>query len=477
MTRSRVRQSIRFRLAAVMTLQMVAVLAIVGLLLEYQVRRLLEAELGDKLVMAAAATASQLDAELVLGLTPGDEGTRAYRHLREELDRLRRVMSLERLYVVDAQLRILASADSGVVIGQRWRRLDMDQTEINRALAGTPTSSVLFQGADGRLYKSAYAPLHIAGHAPGAVVVEGSAHSLRAIVRMRAYLLRLGVVGALVALVLGLALAGQITRPLQRLRDAAEAIGRGDYHVPVPVAGSDEIGFLAQTMEEMRRNVVERDTRLKTMLAGIAHELRNPLGAIELFAGLLAEELRGSEQEARAAKIVKEVDHLKAIVNQFLDYARPPSPQPRRCPLEEILSEVRSLLAEELESQQTDFAWDTGGLAVFVDPHHAQQVFLNLMRNAVQAMSGPGAIRVTARAVDSAVQVLFADTGCGIPPEAQQRLFEPFFTTRKDGTGLGLAIARSLCEANGGSIALHRSSSAGTVFVITLPKADEGELT
>ncbi|MGQ9852498.1 MAG: ATP-binding protein [Candidatus Oleimicrobiaceae bacterium] len=90
-------------------------------------------------------------------------------------------------------------------------------------------------------------------------------------------------------------------------------------------------------------------------------------------------------------------------------------------------------------------------------------------------MSGPGVIRVTARTVGGTVEVLFADTGCGIPPEAQQRLFEPFFTTRKGGTGLGLPIGRSLCEANGSSIALHRSSSAGTVFVITLPKADEGE--
>ena len=458
-----------------MALQMVAVLAIVGLLLEYQVGRLLEAELGDKLVMAAAATASQLDEELVLSLAPGDERTRAYRHVREELDGLRQALGLERLYVVDAQLRLLASADSGVAIGQRWRRLDMDQTEINRALAGTPTSSVLFQGADGRLYKSAYAPVRIAGHPRGTVVVEGSAHSLRAIVRMRAYLLRLGVVGALVALVFGLILAGQITRPLARVREAAEAIGRGHYQVAVPVGGRDEIGFLAQTMEEMRRYVVERDTRLKTMLAGIAHELRNPLGGIELFAGLLAEELRGGEQEGRAAKIVKEVHHLKAIANQFLDYARPPSPQPRRCPLDEILSEARSPLAEELGSQQADFTWHTGGLAVFADPHHAQQVFFNLTRNAVQAMSGPGAIRVAARAVGATVEVLLADTGCGIPPEAQQRLFEPFFTTRKDGTGLGLATARSLCEANGGSIALHRSSSAGTVFVITLPKADEGE--
>jgi signal transduction histidine kinase len=459
-----------------MALQMVAVLAIVGLLLEYQVRRVLEAELGDKLMVAAAATAAQLDAELVLNLSPGDERTRAYRHLREELDRLRQAMRLEQLYVVDRQLHILASADSAVAIGQVGRRLAMDKAELERAFAGTPTSSVLFQGADGRLYKSAYAPVRIAGQPRGAVVAEGSAHSLRAIVRMRAYLLRLALLGAVAALVLGLALAGQITRPLQRLREAAEAIGRGDYHTPVPVAGRDEIGFLARTMEDMRRNVVERDTRLKTMLAGIAHELRNPLGGIELFAGLLAEELRGSAQEPRAAKIVKEVHHLKAIVNQFLDYARPPSPQPRRCPLEEILSEVRALLAAELDSTQKAFTLHTGGLSLFVDPQHAMQIFLNLARNALQAMPGPGSIRVTARPVGRAVEVLFADTGCGIPPEARPRLFEPFFTTRKDGTGLGLAIARSLCEANGGSIALQRSDSSGTVFVMTFPKADEGEV-
>ncbi|MBC7187465.1 MAG: HAMP domain-containing histidine kinase [Calditrichaeota bacterium] len=470
-----VRQSIRFRLAAAMVVLMVAVLALVGVLLEWRVRDLLEAELGEKLTVAASAAAAQLDAELVLALRPGDEQTRTYRHLRGQLDELRRAMGMERLYAVDAHLAILAGADSSVSIGQRWRRLEMDRAEISRALTGTPASSVLFRGVDGRLYKSAYAPLRLGDKPRAVVAVEGSAQSLQAIVRLRSYLLRLGVVGALVALLLGVALARQITGPLARLRKAAETIGRGDYQVPVPLGGHDEIGFLAQTMEEMRRNVVERDTRLKTMLAGIAHELRNPLGGIELFAGLLAEELRGGEQEARAARIVREVQHLKAIVNDFLDYARPPSPQRRPCPLEEILNEVRSLLAEELSAKGTDFTWHTDGLTIFVDPQHAQQIFLNLARNSVQAMFGPGVIRVTARTVGRQVEVLFADTGCGIPPDAQGHLFEPFFTTRKTGTGLGLAIARSLCQANQGSIALRHSDSSGTVFVLRFPKADEGE--
>ncbi len=456
-----------------MALLVVAVMAVVSLLLGWYVRGLVEAELGEKLVVAAAAAAVQVEGDLVLGLRPGDEHTRAYRRVQELLQALRSAMGLERLYVVDAQLRILAAADQSLDIGHKVLRLESDRAEIGRALAGTAVSSVLFEGIDGRLYKSAYAPIR-AGSARGVVVAEGSARSLQAIVRLRGYLLRVGLVGTLLAIILGVVLATQITRPLQRLREAALTIGRGHYHVPVPVRGRDEIGFLAQTMEEMRQKVVERDTGLKSMLAGVAHELRNPLGGMELFAGLLAEELRGTAQEARAARVVKEVQHLKAIVNDFLDYARPPSPQPRPCSLAEVLNEVKSLLAEELTTHGVSFTWRTGEPFILVDPQHAQQVFLNLARNSIQAMAGAGAIRVTARATGSQVEILFPDTGAGIAPEVQQRLFEPFFTTRKAGTGLGLAIARSLCEANGGSIILQQSDRSGTVFRLTFPKPSEG---
>src|SRR5262249_19629859 len=117
--------------------------------------------------------------------------------------------------------------------------------------------------------------------------------------------------------------ASRLSRPLRSLVEAAQAIGRGDLARPITARGRDEVGFLAQTMEEMRSSIQARDRQMQMMLSGIAHEVRNPLGGIELYAGLLREDLVGDPKKlARVQRIERELAHLKNVVNDFLDYAR-----------------------------------------------------------------------------------------------------------------------------------------------------------
>jgi signal transduction histidine kinase len=283
------------------------------------------------------------------------------------------------------------------------------------------------------------------------------------------------VIGVILAVLFAMLFSDRLTRPLNRLSRSAETIGRGNYDVPITVKGRDEIAFLAKTMEEMRQGVVQRDTRLKAMLAGVAHEIRNPLGGIELFAGLLMDDLRGKAQKEQAKKILKEVQTLKAIVNDFLDYARPASPKRQGSRLDEVLGEVHMLLSEELLQSKSHLTWSTNKLAVTIDPQHAQQIFLNLVKNSLQAMPHGGDINVKARSSDGQVEIMVSDSGTGIQEQAREQLFEPFFTTRKTGTGLGLAIVKSLCQANGGDIRLAKSDSGGTTFKLVFEKAKEDD--
>ena len=130
----------------------------------------------------------------------------------------------------------------------------------------------------------------------------------------------------IITIAIGFLFARTITKPIHRLVGAADEIGKGNFGKGIRIDTRDELGYLGSAMENMRKGIVERDNQLKMMLAGVAHEIRNPLGGIEIFAGLLAEELEGNSKE-HTQKIIKEVRNLDGIITQFLEYARPIEPQ------------------------------------------------------------------------------------------------------------------------------------------------------
>jgi len=419
-----------------------------------------------------------MEEELILGLSPGDETTRTYANLQARLRAVQRQTGVGRIYLFGLEGQSLVDSEAGVPVGWRYGQLALFQTELRDVSEGRATSSVLFTGADGQLYKSGFAPLYSNGRVIAIVAVEGSAQTLRAIRALERQFVTWGLIGLLASALLGIAFSRRITQPLTQLANAAKAIGRGRYEEPIPSTGRDEVAFLGQTLEEMRRAIVARDTRQKAMLAGIAHEIRNPLGGIELFAGLLHSALGDGEAkalagQAHAGKILKEVHRLKRIVSDFLEYARPAQPKREKCSLGEIVAEVQSLLGEELRGVRVH-SEVPASLQAHVDPGHLRQVLLNLFRNSAQAMkalSGPREIRVVAHLNASRVVMRIEDTGPGIPAEYREHLFEPFFTTREQGTGLGLAIAKSRIEENGGAIRLVTAENSGAAFEIELPAA------
>ena len=177
--------------------------------------------------------------------------------------------------------------------------------------------------------------------------------------------------------------------------------------------------------------------------------------------------LKGDSQK-QAEKIQKEVQNLKKIINDFLHYARPGSSKKESCTIKEVFDDAAALLARELNGVAVDFNETKKATTVWVDPQHLKQIFLNLLKNSVQALNGSGDISLEAKDEDSMVQLTFSDNGPGISPEIREQIFEPFFTNRKDGTGLGLAIVKSLVEENGGEIEIKKGEEA--IFQISLRK-------
>src|SRR5579871_5950303 len=318
--------SLRLRLLAAFLLPALALFAGAGLAGYALSRRILEDELGKSLTAIAAEAASQVSAERLLTLEVGDDaaGTRTYRNILRQLTEMRDAAGARRIVAFDAAGRVRVDAGGGLPVGAEVPELARDRLELQRVMRGEAVpSQVLFLGSDSRWYKTGYAPLLKDGQVVGAVGVEGSAAFFGPLGNLyRAYA---GLAAAALLLLGGVSLltARGLAAPLRRLMEAALRIGRGDLATPVDAEPTQENGVLSRELEAMRQALESRDRQLKMMLAGVAHEVRNPLGGIELFAGLLADEVK-SQDEARAhvGRIQKEVDYLRRIVEDFLGFAR-----------------------------------------------------------------------------------------------------------------------------------------------------------
>lgn len=232
---------------------------------------------------------------------------------------------------------------------------------------------------------------------------------------------------------------------------------------------------LQASFEQLRR--ADRLSALGELSAGLAHEIRNPLGSVEGAVQILRRpELPAETRNEFGELAQKEVNRLKGLLTNFLDFARPQAP--RRVPTEpvQLLESVSRLAAETAKMSGTRVRVEPSNRvpAVWVDPEQMKQVLLNLVINAIQAMPSGGEVVLRTLSESESVLLEVHDEGVGIPPEDLERVFDPFVTTRSDGTGLGLPIAYQIVSQHGGHIAARRNTGRGMTFVVTLPSGSEG---
>ncbi|GLI33355.1 two-component system sensor histidine kinase NtrB [Desulforhabdus amnigena] len=227
---------------------------------------------------------------------------------------------------------------------------------------------------------------------------------------------------------------------------------------------------------EDRLHQAERLAALGEMVAGVSHEIRNPLGIIRSTAELLHTRIESERQKRFTSIIVEEATRLNDILTEFLDFARPKTIRASRCCVEDILE--RNLKMIEPECLKLGISveryYQNGCCTLEADMELLYRAFFNLMANALQAMPSGGTLRVRSAWLNDVsgpkqVEVRIEDTGFGIPPELQNKIFNPFFTTREKGTGLGLAIVQTIIDSHNGYIEVDSKAGQGTAVVIRLP--------
>ncbi len=237
---------------------------------------------------------------------------------------------------------------------------------------------------------------------------------------------------------------------------------------------AEDITDLAQRRRDAART--DRLTAMGEMAVQIVHEIRNPMGSIELFASMLQRDLADQPQHAELAKKVQEgIRGLNHVIGNLLSFAKGAHPVRDLVDLEELFVTAVADLEHQIERQQICVVRDFDPEAKFVrlDAELWRQVLLNMILNAVQAMPRGGELRVSCRCEPvegrPAAKLIIADTGEGMSATVRDRVFHPFFTTKDRGTGLGLALVHNIVQAHGGAIGVESAPGCGAVFTITLP--------
>jgi two-component system, OmpR family, sensor kinase len=290
-----------------------------------------------------------------------------------------------------------------------------------------------------------------------------------------AFLVALVVVGGL-ALYLG----RRITRPVLALSDAADEVSKGRYDVEVPrVRGGGEIGHLADRFREMTARLAEAEELERNFLMSVSHELRTPLTAIRGHVAALREGVVTGEEavEESLETVAAEAERLGRLVGDVLDLAKLDAHRftvlTEEVDMGRLLERAYSTFSDEARRRGIEYTADADGAPVIVsDGDRVLQIISNLLSNAFRWTPDGGRIELALRSRNGSVVVDVADTGPGIPAEARERIFRPFWSTDGRGTGLGLPIARELAMALGGRIELQSAVGQGSRFRLVLPSSE-----
>jgi two-component system NtrC family sensor kinase len=459
-----------------------------------------ETELNDGMMLRAAAPIFDVEARLIGVLFGGVLVNRNY----SVVDTIKQTVYEDMIYegkdigtatIFQDDVRIstnVRNEDGSRAIGTRVSEEVYDQV----VLEGLPWIGRAYVVND--WYITAYEPIRDVYNSIIGILYVGVLEQKYVDIQNQAVLafLAISLLGTLAAIVLSYLLSRRISIPIMKLATASREISSGNLMTTVDATSNDELGDLTESFNTMASSLRERDTQLKEftkskimeserlalvgqLAANVAHELNNPLQGIVTYSHLMLEKLPDDGESEKIAssiqRIVTQANRCRDIIRGLLDFSRQRKPDATICSINSILQECLTLVENQATFQNIKFIenYEQELPMIIVDPSQMQQVFLNMIINAAEAMEDGGelTIQTSLLSANDFIAIEISDTGYGIPDEYFNKLFDPFFTTKEvgHGTGLGLAISYGIVKEHNGRIEVESTVGEGSTFTIHLP--------
>jgi len=386
-------------------------------------------------------------------------------------------------FLVDQEGTVIAHQDKSVVI----RLTDYSELEsVQRALRGERGMKDLEiadpGNPEGEPMMAAFTPIESAGLRWGLIIHRPLAEVRAYTARMQLQIAVLTLVGIALALISTLVYTRRLVRPIGALLEGANRLSKGDLQYKIPVAGRDELGTLATEFNLMAEQLAQIQQRLRRVehldtiarfSSVVAHEIRNPLNAMQINLHLLGERV-GTEEQEYLDVISGEIHRLENLVREFQTISRPPALSPQKTNMNDLLEDIVSLQRGTAAAQgvKLEVDFDPDLPVISVDRNRITQAALNVILNALQAMPNGGRLSISTRREEELlgeVTITVSDTGEGIPEEDLPHVFDFYYTSRDSGSGLGLSIAHRIIYEHGGQVNIISSIEKGTTILITLP--------
>jgi signal transduction histidine kinase len=424
------------------------------------VKEIYQRQLEDQVNLLSSLLADELELKY-LNFIESDENNLAYKHYKQILTDKINKMQFTNGFIFNQKLQVLVSANKDISTA----RLMINRKEINELARHESSVSLPFKDEDDKWRLWGFYRLNEQYY----LGVQENADRLEKLDYLSWLFFAIGFGGILITIIAGWLLARTIARPINELVQFSAKIGDGQFNAQAPKRVHGELAILKNALIKMRYDLALKQEEKEELLAQIAHEIRNPLGGIELLAGLIKED---SDAESKNTdyiqKILDEVHGLKSQITAYLYYSRPLQAEPERVQLNNLYAEIEDIFKKRFQEKNIQFSCENLISSVWFDKRHLRQIVTNLLSNSSDAVKADGKIHIKSFSRNTKNIISVSDDGSGIKLKNPAQIFAPFYTTRKNGTGLGLSVCKKLCEENRADISAQNNKDKGCTFEILM---------